>query len=151
MVAEDTAFADRSLAFTLARAQYAVRLSIRDEMQRLDINIDQYFALAALGAKYMSVTEIDELGRIYDRSFDQACALELERRALVDFATANGDSKLQLTAAGRQLMWQLLAISKDAETTLLGQFEEWEAQWLKAALQRIGNTRPTVVPDDGST
>ena len=42
---------------------------------------------------------------------------------------------------------QLIAIGKDAEATLLEQFEPWEGQWLKSALHRIGSVMPTVSPE----
>jgi len=138
--AGEAPFASSFLGFMLARAEYALLQPIRRELQRLDINIGQYFALSALGVKKMSMTEIDDLGRLYDCSFDHASALELKRRALVDDAPEDGGTRLQLTPQGRRLMWQLLAIGKDAEATLLEQFEPWEGQWLKGALHRIGGT-----------
>lgn len=147
----EAAFAGSFLGFMLARAQYALLQSIRDELQRLKIDLDQYFALCALGAKQLSVAEINELGRFYDRSFDEASALELKTRALIEFAPVDARSRLQLTDTGRSLMWQLLAVGKDAETSLLEQFEPWEGQWLKGTLHRIGSATPSVAPDTSHT
>jgi len=143
--ASDADFAGSSLGFLLARAQFAVFQTIRDELQHLKIDLDQYFALSALGARRMGVDEIDTLARFYDRSFNPAAAAALRARGLVE--DAPGGSKLQLTGAGRKLMWQLIAIGKDAEATLLEQFEPWEGQWLKSALHRIGSVMPTVSPE----
>jgi len=135
------------LGLLLARAQYAAFQSIRDEFPRLSIDLDQYCALSALGAKPMTVEEIRELSRFYDRSFDDASLNALERRLLVERVLLGKVSKLRLTADGRRLVWQLLAIAKDSEATLLEQFDPLEGQWLKGALYHIGKATPTVAPD----
>lgn len=140
------AVAGSSLGFLLARAQYAVFSSTREELSRLDIGVDEYFALAALGATSMTMAEVNELGRFYEQSFDRSMVDRLKQMSLVEDADA-ADGKLQLTASGRALMLQLLAIGKDAEATVLDQFEPWEGQWLKSALDRIGSATPTVAPD----
>ena len=144
-MANEEEFAGSSLGFLLARAQYAVFQSIRDELKRLAIDLDQYFALSALGARQMEVSEIDTFARFYDRSFDETVAADLKARGLI--GDAPGGAKLQLTNSGRKLMWQLLAIGKDAEATVLERFEPWEGQWLKSALHRIGSATPTVSAD----
>lgn len=134
-------FSSSSLGFLLARAQFAMFRSIREELERLSIDLDQYFALSALGARALSPDEIDRLGRFYDRTFAPATAAALKQRALVEDA---GSARLQLTAEGRKLMWQLVAIDKDAECSMLEQFEPWEGQWLKSCLDRIASAAPSV-------
>ena len=141
--ATDEAVASSSLFFLLARAQYAVFKSTRDELAKLQIDLDEYFALAALGADRMTAEAVNDLGRFYDRSFDQAMVQGLKDKVLIENAETT-DDKLQLTASGRKLMLQLLAIGKEAEATALDHFEPWEGQWLKSALHRIGSTTPTV-------
>ncbi|MEN2792609.1 flavin reductase [Sphingomonas oligophenolica] len=140
-------FADSSLGFLLARAQFAVFKDVRSELERLDISLDQYFALAALGAKSMSAQDIHRHGSFYDRSFGPADVEKLEERGLVEGETERLDADLKLTAAGRQTMVRLLAIGKDAEATLLAQFEPWEGQWLKSAMDRLASGMPEVPVD----
>jgi len=136
-------FAGSSLAFVLARAHYAAFKPIRDEMQRLNISLDQFFVLAGLGARPMRFEEIQEIGCFYDRCFDSQAVEDLKRRELIEAAPAPAET-LRLTESGRRLMLQLLAIGKDAEATMLEPFEPWEGQWLKGALHRIGSATPTV-------
>jgi len=142
-------FAGSSLGFMLARAQYAAFRSIRDELLRLEIDLDQFFALAALGARPMRAKEISDLGKAYDRAFDDDTVAALKRRDLIEPEPDDPGAALKLTAAGRKLMWRLLAVSKDLEATLLEQFEPWEGQWLKNALHRIGSAMPSVSPLSG--
>ena len=135
-------FADSSLGFLAARAQYAVFKDIRDELERLDISLDQYFALAALGAQSMTAEDIHRHGSCFDRVFEHTDVAKLTERGLIE--TRTDSSKLALTAAGRQTVVQLLAIGKDTESTLLAQFEPWEGQWLKSALDRLATGMPRV-------
>ncbi|HEY6870035.1 MAG TPA: flavin reductase family protein [Novosphingobium sp.] len=143
-------FASSSLGFLLARAQYAVFRSIREELERLTIDLDQYFALAALGARAMAAGEIAGLGGFYDRAFGPATAAELKRRGLIEDCPGAATDLLQLTSDGRRLMWQLVAIGKDAESSLLEQFEPWERQWLLSALDRIASATPSVLRAPGA-
>lgn len=148
-LAAEPDFAGSSLGFMLARAQYAAFRSIRGELQHLAIDLDEFFALAALGARAMSADEIGALAGNYDRAFGAAKVAALKNRGLIEDAAGDGPPELKLTAAGRKLMWQLLAVGKDMEASLLEQFEPWEGQWLKNALHRIGSAMPTVAPRQG--
>lgn len=144
--ADEATLAGSSLGFMLARAQYAVFQSTRATLDLMGFDLDQYFALAALGARAMEVEEIAQLGRFYDRALGNAAIADLESRDLVEVLATNGPKRLQLTEAGRALLLELLAVGKDAEATVLEQFEHWEGQWLKGALHRMGSTTPTVMP-----
>jgi len=135
-------FADSSLAFLLARAQYAMFRDVRGELVRLEISLDEYFALAALGAKPMPAREIRRHGSFYDRSFGPADVEKLIQRGLIERQRDDPDADLRLTTSGRRTMVQLLAIGKSAEATVLAQFEPWEGQWLKSALDRIASNMP---------
>lgn len=137
-------FADSSLGFLLARAQFAVFKDVHDELVRLDISLDQYFALAALGAKSMSAQDIARHGLPYDRTFGGTDADMLLSRGLIEGNANEPEAALKLTTTGRQTMVKLLAIGKDAEATVLAQFEPWEGQWLKGALDRIASGMPHV-------
>lgn len=141
----DADLAGSFLGFLLSRAQHALLAAVKEELRRLDIGVDQYFALCALGKKRMTIAQISEVGQFYDMPFDRSRALALKARDLLDFDTASAEeSELTLTDAGRQLMWQLLAVGKAAEETLLEQFEPSEGQWLKSILRRLGSDTPTV-------
>ncbi|MCP1469568.1 3-hydroxy-9,10-secoandrosta-1,3,5(10)-triene-9,17-dione monooxygenase reductase component [Sphingobium sp. OAS761] len=138
-------FADSSFAFLLARAHYAVFRDVHMELKRIDISLDQYFALAALGARPMTAQEIQGHGAYYDRSFEPSDVEKLIEKGLVERQADGPAGNLALTAPGRQTMVRLLAIGKDSEATVLGQFEPWEGQWLKSALDRIGSKMPGIL------
>jgi len=135
-------FADSSLAFLLARAHYAVFREVHAELKRLDLSLDEYFALAALGAKPMPARDIRRHGSFYDRSFEPSDVEKLIQRGLIERLADGVDANLKLTASGRRTMVQLLAIGKDAEAAALARFEPWEGQWLKSALDAIAINMP---------
>jgi len=135
-------FADSSLGFLVSRAQYSVFRDIREELERLNISLDQYFALAALGAQSMTAAEIHQHGSCYDRTFGSADVAKLRDRGLIECHASRAE--LALTTAGRQTMVQLLAVGKNTESALLAQFEPWEGQWLKSALDRLATGMPSV-------
>jgi len=136
-------FMDSSLGFLLARAYFAFYREVWQELDRLELSLDDYFALAALGAKPMPAQDINRHGQPYDRTFDPGNVDILTRRGLIE-PHDGADDHLRLTAEGRQTMVRLLAIGKDQEATLLAPFEPWEGQWLKSMLDRIGGTMPDV-------
>lgn len=143
--AESAAFSRSFLGFLLPRVQYALFEPIKKAMQQRAIGLDEYFALSALAAKDLSMLEIAELGRFYDRSFTPAEALKLKNRGLVEPAEGDGAAmRMQLTANGHALMLELLSIGKDAEETLLERIEPTEVQALKSLLHRLVKDTPSV-------
>lgn len=141
----DGGFSDSFLGFLLPRAQYALFAPIKKELRRLDIGLDDYFALSALGARPLSVAAISELGQFYDCAFDRDAATSLKTRSLIDFDDAAGDdANLYLTSSGRKLMLELLAIGKDAEETLLERIDPPEVMGLRSILHRLVSNTPSV-------
>ena len=137
--AGDGSFARDFLGFLLSKAQYRLFEDIRSELKRLDISLDQYFALAALGAgEARSAAQLDALARLYDRAFDSKAALDLIGRGLIACEEAREiEPQLSLTDAGNRLMLELLAVGKDAEATLLKAFDDGDSQQLRALLKRL--------------
>lgn len=137
--AGDGSFARDFLGFLLSKAQFRLFEGIRAELQRLSISLDQYFALAALGAQEQrTALQLDALAKLYDREFTSEAALDLIGRGLIE---GEGDISehplLSLTDEGRRLMLELLAVGKDAEATLLETFDGDEAQQLRSLLKRL--------------
>jgi 3-hydroxy-9,10-secoandrosta-1,3,5(10)-triene-9,17-dione monooxygenase reductase component len=139
LAAEDATFSGSFLGFLLPRALWVLLDSIRRELNRLEISMDQYFALCALAVRSRTVSDIDRVARFYDRRFDQASAAELTARGYVEPRdSSNAETALALTEAGRRLVLELLAIGKDAEATLLDDFDPADVHRLKSFLRRIG-------------
>ena len=137
--AGDGSFARDFIGFLLPKAQFRLFEGIRSELKRLSISLDQYFALAALGAGHRRTAEqLDALAQLYDRAFTPEAARDLINRGLV--ACANGHATqplLSLTNEGGRLTLELLAIGKDAEATILEPFDYDEAQQLRTLLKRL--------------
>jgi 3-hydroxy-9,10-secoandrosta-1,3,5(10)-triene-9,17-dione monooxygenase reductase component len=137
-------FMDSLLGFLLARAYFAFFRDVWSELKQLDLSLDDYFALSALGAKAMCPDDINRHGRPYDRTFGPADVVSLKDRGLIELVDGAG-ADLRLTAAGRRTMVHLLALAKDKEASLLAPFEPWEGQWIKGILDRIGGAMPDVL------
>jgi 3-hydroxy-9,10-secoandrosta-1,3,5(10)-triene-9,17-dione monooxygenase reductase component len=137
--AGDGSFARDFLGFLLAKAQFRLFEGIRSELRRLSISLDQYFALAALGAgSAMTAEGLDQLAKLYDQAFDSKSALDLIARGLIAYETGSVvKHRLFLTSDGHQLMLELLAIGKDAEASLLERFDYDETQQLRMLLKRL--------------
>ncbi len=134
--AGDGSFARDFLGFLLPKAQFRLFEDIRSELKRLSITLDQYFALAALGAgEPRTAEQLDDLAQLYDREFKPQARRDLIDRGLI--AGEGDDAVLSLTAAGNRLMLELLAIGKDAEQSLLERFDYDEAQQLRTLLKRL--------------
>ena len=140
--ADGAAFSQSFLGFLLPRVQFALFEPTKAALKQLEISLDDYFALAALGAKHLTMAEIAELGRFYDRSFDSDAVLKLQARGLIE--TDGPGASLRLTRSGRKLMLELLAIGKDAEETLLEHIDPVEVQGLKRLLNRLIRDTPSV-------
>jgi 3-hydroxy-9,10-secoandrosta-1,3,5(10)-triene-9,17-dione monooxygenase reductase component len=142
--AGDGSFARDFLGFLLGKAHFRLFENIRAELNRLSISLDQYFALCALGAgEARTAAELDQMAQMYDRRFEQQSALDLIARGLLDCEDGIAlKPRLFLTAEGRRLMLELLAIGKDAESTFLEQFDYSEAQLLRTLLKRLVKRRP---------
>lgn len=138
----DRELAGQSLDFLLVRAQFAASRAIRKELALVGIDENEYFALAALGVRPLTVNEMNEIGQFYDCVIDRAAIDHMKEVGLIDVASG----KAVLTEKGHALVLRLLAIGKDTEQTMLEQFEPWEGQFLKNALRRIGSATPTVTP-----
>lgn len=140
----DGSFARDFLGFLLGKAHFRLFEGIRAELKRLDISLDQYFALCALGASNArTAADLDTMAQNYDRRFESVSALDLIGRGLLACEDAIGSKpRLFLTDDGRRLMLELLAIGKDAESSLQEQFDYSEAQLLRALLKRLVKRRP---------
>ena len=141
--AGDGSFARDFLGFLLPKAQFLLFEGIRSELQRLSISLDQYFALAALGAgDPRTADQLNRLASLYDREFTSKAALDLIARGLVACEEGVAEQpRLSLTSGGSRLMLELLAIGKDAEADLLEPFEYGEAQELRVLLKRLVRKR----------
>lgn len=137
--------AGQSLDFLLVRAQFAASRAIRKELALAGIDQNEYFTLAALGVRPLTVDEMNEIGQFYDCVIDRVAIEHMVQIGLIDGAGDAG-GKVALTGKGHALVLRLLAIGKDTEQTMLEQFEPWEGQFLKDALRRIGSATPTVAP-----
>lgn len=137
--------AGQSLDFLLVRAQFAASRAIRKELALAGIDENEYFALAAVGVRPLTVDEMNEIGQFYDCVIDRAAIRHLREIGLID-GVGDASDKAALTEKGHALVLRLLAIGKDTEQTMLEQFEPWEGQFLKDALRRIGSATPTVAP-----
>lgn len=135
---EDASFSKTFLGFLLGRAHFVLFDPIRRELQRQNINPDQYFALCALGANARSSEEVDKMGRFYDCSFGPDAAHDLMSRGLIEAEDKDAMApRLRLTEAGRRLMIKLLAIGKNAEAAAQEGFDFFEAQLLRNLLMRL--------------
>ena len=135
----DGSFTQNFLGFLLAQAHFQLFDAIRNELKQLDIGLNEYFALCALGSgKATTVPAIDKMALFYDCEFGQDIADRLTARGLIEAMTAaNAEPTLKLTDAGFQMMLKLLAIGKDAEAHAQEDFEEEEAQLLRGLLKRL--------------
>jgi 3-hydroxy-9,10-secoandrosta-1,3,5(10)-triene-9,17-dione monooxygenase reductase component len=132
--AGDGSFTQNFLGFLLAQAHFQLFEAIRGELRQADIDLNEYFALCALGAgKAATVPQIDQMARFYDCTFSQDTADRLAARGLVEA----GAAALKLTDAGFQLTLKLLAIGKNAEAHAQEDFTPEEAQSLRALLKRL--------------
>ena len=135
----DGSFTQNFLGFLLGQAHFQLFDAIRSELKQLDIGLNEYFALCALGSgKAVTVPAIDKMARFYDCAFSQDMADRLTASGLVEITVAaNAEPVLKLTDAGFQMMLKLLAIGKDAEAHAQEDFEEDEAQLLRGLLKRL--------------
>jgi 3-hydroxy-9,10-secoandrosta-1,3,5(10)-triene-9,17-dione monooxygenase reductase component len=130
----DGSFTQNFLGFLLAQAHFQLFDAIRSELKQHDINLNEYFALCALGAGKASTTQaINKMAQFYDCEFTQEMAERLIARGLVEAPAA----ALKLTETGFQMMLKLLAIGKDAEAHAQEDFEYEEAQLLRNLLKRL--------------
>jgi 3-hydroxy-9,10-secoandrosta-1,3,5(10)-triene-9,17-dione monooxygenase reductase component len=146
----DGSFSKNFLGFLLGQAHFKLFDAIRQELLRLNISLDQYFALCALGTGEMrSAEELNEMGRFYDRAFKPDAALDLLARGMIGCEACSVENpRLYLTQEGRRLMIELLAIGKGAEATAQQDFDCSEAQLLRSLLKRLvhGGSR-LAIPD----
>ena len=135
----DGSFTQNFLGFLLGQAHFQLFDAIRSELRQLDIGLNEYFALCALGSGIaVTMPAIDKMARFCDCEFNQVMADRLIAGGLVELtATANAQPVLKLTETGFHMMLRLLAIGKDAEAQAQEDFDEEEAQLLRGLLKRL--------------
>jgi 3-hydroxy-9,10-secoandrosta-1,3,5(10)-triene-9,17-dione monooxygenase reductase component len=127
------------LGYLLGASYQQVFQPIRKELSALELSEDDYLILSILGiGDDRSLSELDTLLAISGRSASaQVRASLCQRGLLAESADPQGEPRLKLTAAGRDLEIRLLAVAKLAEATAESALDYGEIQLLKQLLKRV--------------
>ena len=138
-----------ALIYLLGCAHAMLLSKIRPALRARHLDDDDYFVLNVLSAGApRSLAEIDALMAYGGRSVDAERIDALARRALVQHgAPANGaSSRIAISAAGRQVMLEMAAVSKAAEEDALQQIDYSETHLLRNLLKRLIRNTAQGVP-----
>jgi len=143
----DSSFSQDFLIYLLSRAHHQLFIEIRRELERLGVSEEGWFVLSLLGvADNRPLTELNRLLSYTGKRISYELVAGLSASGLVNLhGSYDPEVHVSLTAAGRQMVIELVAAGKAFESHAVRNLTEPEQRLLKSALRRlIHDTAPAL-------
>ncbi len=145
-----SSWSEDHIGYLLGRAYFQFYERIRQKIAQHGLSDSEYFVLTSLMAKEGRSAE--QLNKIFAYTGNEASAevlQHLEQRDLIRLQ-AHADNKsplLFLTAAGRDVTMQMIAVTKAIESHALAEFGHWDAVSLRNLLKQFIHVTDLGLPD----
>lgn len=127
-----------ALNVLLGMAYHLLAINLRPELGHRHLPEEAYWVVNMVGSgEGRSVAQLDTLIAFTGRRVTPALAEDLQRRGYVRLEGSGVDTRIFLTAQGRQLLMEMAAVTKAIEEDAEGGLDYAEGQLLKQLLQRV--------------
>ncbi|MCY1273597.1 p-hydroxyphenylacetate 3-hydroxylase, reductase component [compost metagenome] len=144
----ECSYTEDLLGYLAGRAHYQLLAALRSLLRSQRVDEHAFFVLSVLSVREcLSLEEINEFVAYTGYEVTQSMLLFLEKQGYIASERLNGGLRFVLTAAGREISLEQIALAKAVEQQVVDKLGPGDAQALKIMLKRLIQTTDPGLPD----